>query len=293
MIDFKPSATEAPKMSRRPSSRWTWGASLAVILAGGVAAAIITASDHGNPAKPTAAIAAPAAAPGVPVSVAVVEQHDTAMWNDFSGRVEAVGRVEIRPRVAGAITATHFREGALVKQGDPLFTIDPAPYEAAVRRDEANVAAAGARLILAAREQQRGKTLVGTSDLAVHELDTRVNEFTAAQANVQATQAALDMSRLDLGWTEVRAPISGRVGKIEVTPGNLVPAGAGAPSADHARVRRSDLRQFRGGRAIRRTGFGDPAVRGRIWPPSLDRIPVRDANADQCGNPIVGKASCN
>ncbi len=226
MIDFKPSAPEAPKMSGRRSNRWAWGASLAVIVAGIVAGVAVEQPHLASPAQPVAAASAP---PAAPVSVAVVEQHDTATWHDFSGRVEAVGRVEIRPRVAGAIMEAHFREGALVKKGDLLFTIDPAPYIADVKRSEAAVAAAGARLVLAAREQNRGKTLVGTSDLAVRDLDSRVNEFNAAQANLDSMQAALDLSKLNLAWTEVRAPISGRVGKIEVTPGNLVPAGAGAP----------------------------------------------------------------
>ncbi len=229
MIDFKPSAPEMAKTSRRSARVWTWGASLAVIAAGIVAVAVVELPKHSGSATPSAAASAPAAPQGTPVSVAVVEQHDAAIWNDFSGRVEAVGRVEIRPRVAGAIMEAHFREGALVKQGDLLFTIDPAPYAADVKKSEAQVAAAGARLILAAREQQRGVKLVGTSDLPQRDLDSRVNEFNAAQSNLQATQATLETSRLDLGWTEVRAPISGRVGKIEVTPGNLVAAGPAAP----------------------------------------------------------------
>jgi membrane fusion protein, multidrug efflux system len=229
MIDFKPSAPELPKMSRSRANAWTWGASLAVIAIGALAAVTMGQLDRGSAAKPIAAAAAAVAPQGVPVSVAVVEQHDTAIWNEFSGRVEALGRVEIRPRVAGAIMETHFREGALVNKGDLLFTIDPAPYAAEVKRSEAAVSAAIARMVLAAREQQRGKSLVGTSDLPQRDLDSRVNEFNAAQANLDATQAALETSKLNLGWTGVRAPISGRVGKIEVTPGNLVPAGAGAP----------------------------------------------------------------
>jgi multidrug efflux system membrane fusion protein len=158
-----------------------------------------------------------------------VEQHDTPIWSEFSGRLEAVGRVEIRPRVAGAIIDAHFSEGAPVKQGDSLFTIDPAPYAAEVRRLEAQVTAAGARLLLAAREQQRGFQLGGNNDLAQSEVDKRVNEYRAAEANLRASQAALDTAKLNLDWTQVRAPISGRVGRIEVTAGNLVPAGSAAP----------------------------------------------------------------
>jgi len=179
--------------------------------------------------KPTQVATVTPPAPAVPVSVAMVERRDTTIWTEFSGRTEAVGRVEIRPRVAGAITETHFREGALVRQGDPLFTIDPAPYAAEVARLEAQVTAASARLVLAANQQQRGFGLVGTGAMPRAELDQRVNEFNAAEANLRGTRAALAATRLNLTWTDVRAPITGRVGKIEVTPGNLVGAGPAAP----------------------------------------------------------------
>jgi multidrug efflux system membrane fusion protein len=161
--------------------------------------------------------------------VATVEMKDTAIWSDFSGRVEAIGRVEIRPRAAGAIVQAHFREGALVKRNDLLFTIDPAPYVAAVQGAEAQLASAQARLVLAAKEQQRAQQLVGNGFTPQRDVDQRVNEMRASEANVRAMQAALDTARLNLGYTEVRAPIAGRVGRIEVTTGNLVPAGPTAP----------------------------------------------------------------
>ena len=154
---------------------------------------------------------------------------DTAIWSDFSGRVEAIGRVEIRPRAAGAIIEAHFREGALVKRGDLLFTIDPAPYAAEVQGAEAQLASAQARLVLAAKEQQRAQQLVGSGFTPQRDVDQRVNEMRGAEANMRAMQAALDTARLNLGYTEVRAPFDGRVGRIEVTAGNLVPAGPTAP----------------------------------------------------------------
>ena len=159
----------------------------------------------------------------------VVQQRDTPVWSEFSGRLEAVGRVEVRPRAGGAILAAHFREGALVKQGDLLFTIDPAPYLAEVERLDALVAAAGARVVLASRQQQRGLQLGDQNYLAKSDVDARVNEYRAAEANLHAAMASLETAKLNLGYTEVRAPIAGRVGKIEVTAGNIVPAGPTAP----------------------------------------------------------------
>jgi membrane fusion protein, multidrug efflux system len=174
----------------------------------------------------TPAAQAPAA---TPVFVATLEQRDVALWDEFSGRLEAVERVEIRPRVAGAIQAVHFVEGALVKQGDLLVTIDPAPYRAAVDRAEAQVAAAKARVALARNELDRGRQLWDTKNLAQSALDQRINAEAEASANLDAAAASLKTARLDLDWTEVRAPVSGRVGRLEVTVGNLVPAGPGGP----------------------------------------------------------------
>ena len=226
MIDYKPTkAAGEPRMSSRGPRRLAWlgAAALTAAIAAG-------AAWHYLPrpaAPPPAAVAAAPAA--IPVSVATVEQRDTAIWHDFSGRVEAVGRVEVRPRAAGTIVAAHFREGAIVKQGDLLFTIDPAPYAVEVQRASAQVAAATARLALAAKEQQRAQQLVGSGFTPQRDVDQRVNEFHAADANLRATQAQLAAARLDLGYTEVRAPIAGRAGRIEVTAGNLVAAGPTAP----------------------------------------------------------------
>lgn len=227
MIDLKP-ATTAPanfQTFRARSRRLSWlaGISLAVLAAAGAAYKLAPGGS-----APAAGTAAAAPAP-IPVSVAVVEQKDTAIWSDFSGRVEAVNRVEVRPRAAGAVVKAHFREGAMVQQGDLLFTIDPAPYAAEVQGAEAQVASAQARLALAAKEQQRAQQLVGNGFTPQRDVDQRVNELRAAEANLRGAQAALDTARLNLGYTEVRAPITGRAGRIEVTAGNLVPAGPTAP----------------------------------------------------------------
>lgn len=171
----------------------------------------------------------PAAPPAVPVSVATVEVTEITAWDEFSGRLEAVQRVDVRPRVAGAVQAAHFQEGALVKQGDLLVTIDPAPYAAEVDRAEAQVAAAQARLSYTQSEQVRATRLWNEQAIAQRELDERSNAKREAEANLRAAQAALQSARLNLGYTQVRAPVAGRIGKLEVTVGNLVGAGAAAP----------------------------------------------------------------
>jgi len=172
----------------------------------------------------------PPASPAVPVSVATVARRDIPTWSDFSGRLEAVDQVDVRPRVAGAIVAVHFREGSLVKKGDALFSIDPAPYAAELARAKAQVAAAQAALSLARNEFDRGQKLFDQKNLSERDLDQRVNGRLAAEANLQAAQASQSIAELDLDYTTVRAPVAGRVGRIEVTVGNLVAAGSTSPA---------------------------------------------------------------
>ena len=172
---------------------------------------------------------APATPPAIPVSVATVSESQVYAWDEFSGRLEAVERVDVRSRVAGAVQAVHFREGALVKKGDLLITIDPAPYAADVDRAEAQLAAAQARASYSASEHERARRLWDERAIAQRELDDRVNTLREAEANLRAAKAGLQTTRLSLGYTQVRAPVSGRVGKLEVTVGNLVAAGPGAP----------------------------------------------------------------
>jgi multidrug efflux system membrane fusion protein len=172
----------------------------------------------------------PAAAPqATPVPVATLEETNVTLWDEFSGRLEAVERVDVRSRVAGAVKSVHFTEGALVKRDELLVTIDPDPYAAEVDRAQAQVVAAQARLSYAKSEHQRAQRLWAESAIAQRELDERVNAAQEADANLRAAQAALQSSRLNLSYTQVRAPVSGRVGRLEITAGNLVAAGPGAP----------------------------------------------------------------
>ena len=177
-------------------------------------------------AKTHAAAPAPAA---LPVPVATVEQSEVSVWDEFSGRLEAVQRVEVRSRVAGAVKSVHFVEGALVREGELLVTIDPDPYAAEVDRVQAQVVAAQARLNYATSEHARAERLWDERAIAQRELDERINGAQEAEANLRAAQAALRSAHLNLEYTQVRAPVAGRVGRLDITVGNLVAAGPGAP----------------------------------------------------------------
>lgn len=165
----------------------------------------------------------------VPVQVATVVQTEVRAWDEFSGRLEAVERVDVRSRVAGTVHAVHFREGALVNKGELLLTIDPAPYQAEVDRAEAQVASAQARVTYTKSEAERAQRLLEERAIAGREHEERLNAHREAEANLRAAQANLQSARLNLGYTNVRAPVAGRVGKLEITVGNLVAAGPGAP----------------------------------------------------------------
>jgi len=202
------------------------------LLLGGIAAVSLVAATGTVitfPDKASSEQAAAKPAPALPVSVSLVEQRNVALWDEFSGRLEAIERVEVRSRVAGAVKSVHFREGALVKQNDLLITIDPDPYAAEVARAEAQVAAAQARVALTRNEMDRGRQLSGTQIISQRDLDQRLNAHREAEANVRAAEATLQSAKLNLEYTQVRAPVSGRVGKLEITVGNLVAAGPGSP----------------------------------------------------------------
>lgn len=254
----------------------------AALTALAIAIGAIYAGTHGGE-KPAAA----QDPPPVPVEVATVARTDVTAWNEFSGRLEAVERVDVRPRVAGTVQSVHFREGALVKRGDLLLTIDPAPYAAEVARFEAQVAAAQARLTLARSEADRARRLLEERAIARREFDERSNGLLEAEANLRAAQAALDSARLSLGYTQVRAPVSGRVGRLEVTAGNVVAAGPTAPvlttlvSIDPIYA---SFEADEGVVARALQGIGG-ATAGR----DLARIPVRMGTAAEEGTPFEGR----
>jgi RND family efflux transporter MFP subunit len=170
-------------------------------------------------------------APQVPapqVSVASALERDVTEWDEFTGRLEAVESVEVRPRVTGYIESVNFTEGSTVKKGDPLFVIDPRPYRAELSKAEAELARAMARSELAVSDEARSEKLLDIRAVSREEYDSRVNASREAQADVAAARAAVDSAKLNLEFTRITAPISGRVSKAVVTAGNLVTGGSNA-----------------------------------------------------------------
>jgi len=170
--------------------------------------------------------AAPAAAaPATHVSVAQVISRPVTEFDEFTGRFVAVERVEVRPRVSGYIASVSLEPGREVRKGDVLFTIDRRPYEAEFKRANAELARARTQLALSRSERDRAIKLLDLHAISKEEFDSRVAGSEQADANVDAASAALDTAALNLSFTQVRSPISGRVSREEVTAGNLVTSG--------------------------------------------------------------------
>lgn len=159
------------------------------------------------------------------VTVAVVPERDVKEWDEFTGRLEAVDAVEIRPRVSGYIKRVTFAEGKEVRKGEVLFEIDPRPYQADLARAEAQLEQAKTGAALAQREVQRAQKLVDVQAISREEFDTRTSAESQGVAEIRVAEAALTTARLNLEWTYVRSPIAGRVSNAQVTSGNLVQAG--------------------------------------------------------------------
>ena len=268
---------QVPLKARR--RLWVAGTTLTAVAAS--LAAVFMFQSGPATATPSPAVQA------TPVSVATVVQGDVATWNEFSGRLEAVERVDIRSRVAGTVEAVHFREGALVKAGDLLLTIDPAPYQADVDRADAQVFAAQSRLANAKSNYERSKHLLEDHAISQREYDDSLNAQSEADANLRSAKAQLQTAQLSLGYTQVRAPVAGRVGKLEITTGNLVAAGPGAPvlttlvsvspiyasfDADEQVVTHA-LRELPAGASARA---------------QIEKIPVQMGTVDDTATPIAG-----
>jgi RND family efflux transporter MFP subunit len=165
------------------------------------------------------------APPPPPVTVARPLQKTITEWDEYTGRFTALETVEVRARVSGFIDTVHFNEGQIVKQGDLLFVIDPRPYRLAVEQAKADVERAKAKLEIASLDVQRGTPLARTQALTERELDTRKSTERDAAGQVASAEAAVKQAALNLEWTEVRAPIGGRISDKRVDRGNLITGG--------------------------------------------------------------------
>lgn len=171
-----------------------------------------------------------APAPGpAEVDAAVVTAKTITDWQSYSGRLQAVDHVDVRALVPGTIMAVYFKDGQMVKKGDPLFLIDPRTYQAAVDRAEAQVAAAKARAQFVTQDYARAQKLLAGNAISKRDFDDRANSSLEAVANVKAAEAALESAKVDLGYTKIVAPVDGRMSRAEQTVGNIVAAGFSAP----------------------------------------------------------------
>ncbi|QJD90582.1 efflux RND transporter periplasmic adaptor subunit [Duganella dendranthematis] len=187
-----------------------------VLLAGGLTTLVLSGCSkaHSNNA------AAPVQ--GAPVTAAVVVERGVTLTQEFSGRLESIERVDIRARVAGYINSVNFTPGSKVRKGQLLFVIDPRPFAAEASRAQASALAASAKAELAKLELKRAEKLLADRAIAQREYDERASALKELNANARAAAAQYETAKLNLNYTQVTAPIDGRVSKAEITVGNLV-----------------------------------------------------------------------
>ena len=166
----------------------------------------------------------------LPVNVLTVIEKEVNEWDEFTGRLDPVESVEIRPRVSGYITEIHFEAGAIVKKGDLLYVIDPRPYQADFDRAAAEVDRMDAQLKLAQIELNRSKELRDKNTISASEFDQKAATFQGSAAAKSSAEAAKNSAALNLEFTQVKSPIDGRVSDQRITLGNLVQPGAGPES---------------------------------------------------------------
>jgi membrane fusion protein, multidrug efflux system len=188
-----------------------------LLYAGILATQLLTGCDN----KPVAS-----SDPGLPaVTVSRPVQQKITEWDEYTGRFVAVKTVEIRARVSGFIDSIHFKDGQIVKQGDLLFIIDPRPYRLAVEQATADRDRTRAKLAIARSDVERATPLLRSQSVTEREFDTRKSTQEDASAAVMSADAALRQAQLNLEWTEVRAPIAGRISDRRVDAGNLIAGG--------------------------------------------------------------------
>src|SRR5467141_465392 len=172
-------------------------------------------------------------APPQPPTVSVVQPvaREVIEWDEYIGRLESPETVEVRARVSGYLDKVHFKEGKEIKKSDLLFTIDRRPYQAEYDRAEAEHQRAESQADLAKSDAERAKNLIATKAISKEDFDTKTKTYTSALAAVKSAKAATDSARLNLEFTEIHAPIGGRISRALVTDGNLVSGGISGAGA--------------------------------------------------------------
>lgn len=250
----------------------------------------------------------PAAPPPPEVTVATPVEREITEWDEFTGRLVAVETVELRSRVSGYLESVQFEEGALVQAGELLMMIDQRPFEAALARARGEVAAARARLELAGSEEQRAEGLARDRLISEQERDSRRQRRVEAEAQLAAAEAWEQAAALDLEFSEIRAPISGRIGRRLVTAGNLVRGGENESTLlativkldpVHVYVSADEqvyLRFLRGARAGTRPSLRDNPIPARLrladeqgWP-HQGYVDFVDNQVDRATGTIQGRA---
>jgi membrane fusion protein, multidrug efflux system len=232
--------------------------------------------------KPPVAAAAPAA---VPVSVARVLERSVTEWDEFSGRVQAIDIVQVRPQISGIIEAVHFEDGQMVKKGDLLFTIDPRPFQAALSNAQAVEVGAEAKLAWTQANHDRNKQLIETHAIAQSDFDQTNDALLEAQASLKAAQAAVQTAQLNLNYTAITAPVTGRASRAEITAGNLVNDGTTAPVLTTV----VSVSPVYVGFEIDEQTFLKYAAKGAIGNTGIDNIPVTMGLANEVDYPHAGR----
>jgi len=212
-------------MAERPKLATFLAIIIVIVAVGAISVNTFLPNVHAVEAKPSL----DAKPPSMPVDVVVIQEQPIRLWKNFSGRLTAVDFVEIRPQTTGLITDVKFTDGQFVNKGDILYVIDPRPFKAALEKTKADLIIARNRSILANKEYERTKDLIKTKIISQQIYDERSSEKLIADSTVKSAEAQLSQAEINLSYAYVRAPVSGRVSRAEITKGNLVSAGSNAP----------------------------------------------------------------
>jgi multidrug efflux system membrane fusion protein len=275
-----------PDQSVRKKGSFIRRRKVAVISAASALAAGVFAFAHAS-AEPSRSSSSPAAPVAPKVTVATVEEKTLVEYADLIGRVDSTETVEIRPRVSGQIDSVRFQSGQLVKAGDVLFALDARPFQARVNAAAAAVEQARVHAANAEREARRADELLAAHAISSEEAESRRSLQAEARAALDAADAALTTARLELEYTEVKAPISGRVSRAFVTAGNIVSGAPGSATLLTSVVSVGDAYAYADVDEATVLKFNRLSREGRLGDAN-GRIPVELALSDETGYPHRG-----